>query len=411
MRRKLYFLISLLFLMQIFLCASIDTNKKICTYLTDCDECISCGNNTNNYSECNFTNFFCKSNTSRLSYFQKLFDDYVFNYRSNKIIRNYCGRQGLFFNLNENIIDLKFGKNIEDYLKNNSLHCSYGTISHFIPFSDDYEITFELISNTTYNLNFDVIFKYKSGNKPGLEIFSDANLRNNKKKYLLTKTNSFSILIDFHKNIKPINEILQIKIKSLNKIVFPFSGNVYFKLLFQIFSIPFIICLIILITISLCIRNRIRRNRNNIRRLIERENFIFDLFTSRNEQLEIENKIKIENLFKTKLLPKEFQRQDLVNDCASCIICLENFEDKKSIICTTPCNHMFHYDCLKAWADNNSSSFKCPICKKNLLENENRGEVRIVENSERAGEFDSNSQINLGVNNNSNLNLGIINNA
>ena len=66
---------------------------------------------------------------------------------------------------------------------------------------------------------------------------------------------------------------------------------------------------------------------------------------------------------------------------------------------------------MKAWADNNVSSFKCPICKKNLLENENRGEVRIVENSERAGEYESNSQINLGVNNNSNLNFGIINNA
>ena len=70
---------------------------------------------------------------------------------------------------------------------------------------------------------------------------------------------------------------------------------------------------------------------------------------------------------------------------------------------------MFHYDCLKAWADNNSSSFKCPICKKNLLENENGGEVRILENSERI--LESNSQINLGNSNNSNLNLAIINNT
>ena len=408
MQRKLY-LISLSLLIPIFLCDTINTNKTICTYLTDCDECIRCGNDTKNYTGCNFTNLFCKSNISQLNYFPKLFDEYIYNYRINKKIRNYCGRQELFFNLNQNTIDLKFGKNIEDYLKNDSLHCSYGTINHFIAYSDDYEITFELINNSNHKLNFDVIFRYKSEKKSGLEFFSDINLREYKKKYLLTKTNNFMILIDFHKNIEPVNEILQIKIKSLTKIILPFSKNIYFKLLFQLISLPFLICLVTVGIISVCIRNRLRRNRNSLRRLIERENFIIDLFTNPNEQLEIESKIKIDNLFRTKLVPKEFQQKDLVNDCASCIICLENFEDKKSIICTTSCNHMFHYECLKAWAENNVLSFKCPICKKNLLENENGGEVRILENSERI--LESNSQINLGNSNNSNLNLAIINNT
>ena len=410
MQRKLYFLLFILLLIPKFLCTTIDKNKTTCTYLADCDQCVRCGNDTKNFSNCNFTNLFCKSNTSQLMFFPQLFDKYIYNYRSNRNIRNYCGKQELFFNFKQNTIDLKFDKKVIDYLINDSLHCSYGTINHFISYPEDYEITFELINSSDYKFNFDIIFRYRSEKKSGIDFFSDNSLRDNKKKYILTKTNHFMILIDFHKNIKPVNEILQIKIKCVSKYVLPFSRKVYLKFLFQLVSIPFIVFLLFLGIISVCVRNRIRRNRNNLRRLIQRENFILDLFTNPREQLEIENKIKIENLFQTTMVPKEFQQKDLVNDCASCIICLQNFEDKKSIVCTTSCNHMFHYDCLKAWADSKAMSFKCPICKKNLLENENRGEVRVVENSERANINLSNSQIGLGNHSNSDLNLGTINN-
>ena len=50
------------------------------------------------------------------------------------------------------------------------------------------------------------------------------------------------------------------------------------------------------------------------------------------------------------------------NNTNNCTICLENYIDQKSLICLTPCNHIFHYDCIKKWSLNNTGLFKCPNC-------------------------------------------------
>lgn len=55
---------------------------------------------------------------------------------------------------------------------------------------------------------------------------------------------------------------------------------------------------------------------------------------------------------------------DLYNDTL-CSICLENFEnnDKLRIL---NCNHYFHNECITTWFDRSS---KCPLCNKDMLNN------------------------------------------
>lgn len=42
-----------------------------------------------------------------------------------------------------------------------------------------------------------------------------------------------------------------------------------------------------------------------------------------------------------------------------CAVCLEDFETKQ-FVTTTPCNHMFHEECIVPWV---KSQGKCPVCR------------------------------------------------
>ncbi|KAG7146784.1 putative RING finger membrane protein C15C4.06c like [Verticillium longisporum] len=48
-----------------------------------------------------------------------------------------------------------------------------------------------------------------------------------------------------------------------------------------------------------------------------------------------------------------------------CHICLEQYEDRVSVIRELPCGHIFHPECIDEFLAINSSL--CPICKKNML--------------------------------------------
>ena len=47
--------------------------------------------------------------------------------------------------------------------------------------------------------------------------------------------------------------------------------------------------------------------------------------------------------------------------CKSCSICLNKLSSIKYIPCVTPCDHYFHYNCLKQWCRRSPS---CPVCRK-----------------------------------------------
>lgn len=53
------------------------------------------------------------------------------------------------------------------------------------------------------------------------------------------------------------------------------------------------------------------------------------------------------------------RKKEKDEDGKSCAICLEDFEPKEEVM-ITPCNHMFHEDCIVPWITNKG---QCPVCR------------------------------------------------
>ncbi|KAI3718511.1 hypothetical protein L6452_19385 [Arctium lappa] len=52
------------------------------------------------------------------------------------------------------------------------------------------------------------------------------------------------------------------------------------------------------------------------------------------------------------------------DDDKKCVVCLEDFE-AKTVVMVTPCNHMFHEDCIVPWV---KSHGRCPVCRFSFCE-------------------------------------------
>ena len=50
-------------------------------------------------------------------------------------------------------------------------------------------------------------------------------------------------------------------------------------------------------------------------------------------------------------------------DLKRCAICLEDFEREEVVV--TPCNHMFHEECIIPWVNGND---QCPVCRSAIRE-------------------------------------------
>lgn len=70
------------------------------------------------------------------------------------------------------------------------------------------------------------------------------------------------------------------------------------------------------------------------------------------------------NLPMTKCEMKFIKKKVIKRSGSSCIVCLDKYQENQ-IIRILPCNHIFHYKCLKPWLK--TSSF-CPLCRTNIKE-------------------------------------------
>ena len=103
------------------------------------------------------------------------------------------------------------------------------------------------------------------------------------------------------------------------------------------------------------------------------------------------------------------------------MIVLVDFEIGKSQISITPCNHIFHYECIKKWIEDNVLNPQCPNCKYNFFDNfvhssvvkinnnntnnneqnDNKGNNNVQNNNDNEG--NNNAQINVVHQNNNDL--------
>ena len=143
-------------------------------------------------------------------------------------------------------------------------------------------------------------------------------------------------------------------------------------LILSIVAVVVIIVLIIIFIICICCKKR----QTNINNYLE-GSIAFE--RGNQEEVELRERITNEGVH----VLSEYLKDKLITDVYSkkfelysnkCPICLENFEEYKSIILIGGCLHIFHYKCLCVFAEkvdlNKSifSQFVCPTCRNNLTD-------------------------------------------
>eukprot|EP00980_Cylindrotheca_fusiformis_P017396 scaffold5395_cov126-Cylindrotheca_fusiformis.AAC.16 len=57
-------------------------------------------------------------------------------------------------------------------------------------------------------------------------------------------------------------------------------------------------------------------------------------------------------------------KENVISECCTCCICLEDYEDDDSISEVRVCGHLFHEKCLDLWVSRNNTS--CPYCRQGI---------------------------------------------
>lgn len=71
-------------------------------------------------------------------------------------------------------------------------------------------------------------------------------------------------------------------------------------------------------------------------------------------------------------------------DANNCAVCLDEFELGKEVM-VTPCNHMFHEDCIVPWVKSNG---QCPVCRTVFADKIKKGNDHEPAGSVRNGRMD-----------------------
>ena len=373
----------------------ITIQNEICAYNVDCVECDSC-NAESSTSSCIYGNLFCNRN----SYIFFL-SDQKSSYISKLKNEEQCGQQNVILVDTETLNNIELGINNKDYLKDNPLHCNYEITNSIDKNVYEGYLSITLSSSGEVDSNSKLRFSlYVQITVTNNYYLSDNNLRNNERIIYFNNREQLSIMIDIDKNTNSVEENLIIKIlkrKKNNKneeyIPKKDSSRKDYTLYYVLAGGACALVLIIIITLKICLTRKlwdVNRQRNF------NTNVNINVEINPNIIREKENKKKIEILFQTKLYPIEFIKEDIENENTSCSICLENFIEKESIVCITPCMHIFHYDCLKSWSENTTEHFKCPNCNYDFLSDDEP----IVINVGRKKESNANNNNNFNNFNN-----------
>ena len=71
--------------------------------------------------------------------------------------------------------------------------------------------------------------------------------------------------------------------------------------------------------------------------------------------------IVLQNVFNLTLIKLDINKK--ISDDVDCPICYEKIMHLENNYYITPCNHVFHEDCLERWMN---EQMTCPMCRANL---------------------------------------------
>lgn len=147
---------------------------------------------------------------------------------------------------------------------------------------------------------------------------------------------------------------------------------------------------VVYLVLSCISKSRKRRNylRNRTRRITA-----YSLITNRiGNEILIQKKISY--LF-TKVLKPTFFSKENTNKYNICPVCLEKYTEG-SEICITPCNHCFHFICIRNYAIMTKNS-SCPLCKFDYLsildgKQIKYEDIEIITLKNNTNDFDKNNE-------------------
>ena len=351
------------FIIHIIMKLSLEQNKNYCNLNQKCNNCIVCGEETKNYCSCNFYNVYCKNDNSN-SY--SILSEFLFNFDGciigNGDMESVCGNSNI--NIDRGIT--KTINFISNYYTN---YLCFYNIKKIKNNNNDINIIIKKEANNSINFNMHSIIYYNDDN---IKISSRINALANSNYIEINESSAekISVYLDIQDgfNIDKLSisfgmENLPIKnIKNKKKSI---NNALIYGLSFG----AFIIIIIILIIICFLRKNKKKEENNNDNKIYN-SNFQINKNTI-HLSIAKENMEKINNLFKTELIPIIFYKKDSFNNCFNCTICLEEFKDGSSIIINTKCNHTFHFQCFKNLVYNNILFPKCPNCNIPIIHLDN----------------------------------------
>lgn len=365
------------FILYIFIVINLSTEEEqnFCDLNHNCDNCTYCGSSDNNYCSCNFYNSYCLDQTSNESKFSF---DFLSNYdgciTNNGNMENICGESNIAL------------RDIET----KTINFRATTSTNFLCYYNFHKtesnnklmgITISKRGNQTPN--FDLYYICYSNNiATKKNTFSD-QLLINKDHYDIVEYNCDKISFYFDikdpkylddlsllfyyedRQITPATSIPSTTPSYNNSRASSSSSNtglIIGIVIGGIVVIAGIITAVILINKNMN-KKKINDNINNSNNNNITINNNYPEYT----KIVNKNKEKLDNLFKTEILPTKFNKNNVSNDCYNCTICMEDYIDNQSTVITTNCGHIFHQKCFKNWVYKNILCPKCPNCNYLIL--------------------------------------------
>ena len=351
-----------------FVISNEDTN--FCNTETYCDNCKFCEIKTkDNNNKCHFENLFCIQNQSNDLYFNEiLLSQYNSFFKNNINNLNVYGDEEINLNTLQKSFEIikitnKDNKNLNKIhlyrLILNSRYFNKKTDTAFL--SIEYNVqNNKKENNSTKNIDFYIIFQNTKINDYIILIGDDEKIQNLNWKKEINDYDKIIILLEFYNNniFEDNDDFFKIEIETKN------LSKTRRKRIISVAGILAIICILIIVPYLIYSHIKKKKINEEIQRELEKE---------RNKKEEI-----FQNIFKNILIKTELSSNDVIKNYPQCSICLQTFILKSSI-CITPCDHVFHYDCLKKFAltkKDDISTLKCPLCnytfwKDNLKESRN----------------------------------------
>ena len=342
--------------------------SDLCGIDHQCGSCEYCSESASNDCSCNFYNGFCYNNTKNGYSYNS---SYLFKYDRNKCLSNIfediCGKSDISDKLNNKNFYNFFSFNNTGYLNQNNLLCYY-TFNNKEKSKEDLILDIEVNSKKEDKLDngMNLLILFVQELDSPINILYEINLNEITQKVSVKLTDQYqfiSMYISLIKNNKYLNNSniisMSIGAKKDNSKLLREKKYKYSLI---------IICIICIICFASCfILYIIRYKRNRELMTLRAINLANNLNALENHMDPQEKKRKLEKLFKTMLKKKKYLKKYNINETTACSICLEEFVENKSIVCITPCMHIFHYDCLHNWLFTDNSKCQCPYCNYDLL--------------------------------------------